>query len=135
MSKAYPIIIHAKSGDSHYVEIPDIERGTQGADHAEAMAAARDALCIWAITEQDAGRAIPEPSPLDSVSVPEGAFVTLVDVDFAAYRRTLDTRAVRKNCTIPSWLNEAAEKQGVNFSAVLQQALINQLGIDAPAAR
>ena len=135
MNTAYPIIIHAKSGNSHYVEIPDIDRGTQGNDYADAMAAARDALCLWAITEQDAGRAISEPSPLNSVSVPDGAFVTLVDVDFAAYRRALDTRTVRKNCTIPSWLNEAAEKQGVNFSAVLQQALINQLGIDAPIAR
>lgn len=132
MNKVYPIIVHAKTGDSHYVEIPDIDRGTQGTDHADAMAAARDAICLWAITEQDEGRTIPEPSPLEAVTVPEGAFVTLVDVDFDAYRRALDTRAVRKNCTIPSWLNEAAERQGVNFSAILQQALISQLGVDTP---
>lgn len=60
---------------------------------------------------------------------PEGGIVTLVDVDFAEYRRQNDMRAVKKNCTIPSWLNAAAEKAGVNFSAVLQAALKRELNI------
>ena len=58
--------------------------------------------------------------------------VTYISPD--AYRRSLDMRAVRKNCTIPSWLNEAAEQQGINFSATLQQALMQQLGVDSPTA-
>ena len=49
--------------------------------------------------------------------------VTLVDVDFGEYRRKNDMRAVKKNCTIPSWLNFEAEKAGVNFSAILTAAL------------
>ena len=60
---------------------------------------------------------------------PEGGIVTLVDVDFAEYRRQNDMRAVKKNCTIPSRLNAAAEKAGVNFSAVLQAALKRELNI------
>lgn len=135
MAKAYPIIIHPKMDGFHYVEIPDIDRGTQGADHAEAIKMAREALCLWAIAEQDDGRAVAEPSAVESIDAPGNAVVTLVDVDFEAYRRSLDTRAVRKNCTIPSWLNEAAEQQGVNFSATLQQALIQLLGVESPAAR
>ena len=55
--------------------------------------------------------------------------VTLVDVDFAEYRRKNDLRAVKKNCTIPSWLNFEAEKAGLNFSAILQAALKRELGI------
>ena len=55
--------------------------------------------------------------------------VTLVDVDFSEYRRKNDMRAVKKNCTIPSWLNFEAEKAGINFSAVLQAALKSELKI------
>ena len=58
-----------------------------------------------------------------------GAIVSLVDVDFAEYRRKNDLRAVKKNCTIPSWLNFEAERAGVNFSAVLQAALKSELHI------
>ena len=60
---------------------------------------------------------------------PSGAIVSLVDVDFAEYRRQNDMRTVKKNCTIPSWLNFAAERAGVNFSAILQAALKKELHI------
>lgn len=49
--------------------------------------------------------------------------LTLVDIDFDAYRRKADNRAVRKNVTIPNWLNIKAEEMGINFSKVLQEAL------------
>ncbi len=45
----------------------------------------------------------------------EREIVTLVDIDFAAYRRANDLRTVRKNVTLPSWLNDLAERNGVNF--------------------
>lgn len=54
--------------------------------------------------------------------------VTLVDVDFAEYRKKVDNKAVKKNCTIPYWLNVEAEKAGINYSKVLQEALMNILG-------
>ena len=56
--------------------------------------------------------------------------VTLVDVDFDEYRRRNENRAVRKNVTIPSWLNERAEEAGVNFSAVMQDALKARLHLE-----
>ena len=131
MKAVYPIIIYPKSSGeaTHYVEIPDIDRGTQGETLAECMDMARDALSLWAITETDAGRTVPEPSELSSLDVPAGAVATLIDVDFEEYRRRLANRAVRKNCTIPAWLNEAAEKQHINISAILQRALMEQLGV------
>jgi hypothetical protein len=49
--------------------------------------------------------------------------VTLADVDFGKYRRKNDRRAVKKNGTMPSWLNLEAEKAGVSFSAILTAAL------------
>ena len=55
----------------------------------------------------------------------ENEIVTLVEVDFAAYREKNDNRSIRKNCTIPAWLDKKATEQGVNFSAVLQKALVD----------
>ena len=52
-----------------------------------------------------------------------------MDVDFDAYRKMLENRTVRKNCTIPSWLNEKAEQAGINFSAVLQKGLKEELNL------
>ena len=125
MKAAYPIVI-VKSGKWYVVDVPDIGIGTQGKDVPDAIAMARDAIGLWGICQEDAGKAIPEPSALPVAK--EGEIVTLVDIDFEHYRKMRDNRAVRKNCTIPSWLNEAAEREGLNFSAVLTQALKEKLG-------
>lgn len=125
MKAAYPIVI-VKSGKWYVVNVPDLEIGTQGKDIPDAIAMARDAIGLWGICQEDAGKAIPEPSALPVAK--EGEIVTLVDIDFEHYRKMQDNRAVRKNCTIPSWLNEAAEREGLNFSAVLTQALKEKLG-------
>jgi post-segregation antitoxin (ccd killing protein) len=58
--------------------------------------------------------------------------MTFVDIDFNAYRRENDNRSVRKNLSLPSWLNDRAEKAGVNFSQVLQEGLKVRLGIKHP---
>lgn len=80
---------------------------------------------------QDSGEALPESSSIASIQAkaPSDAIVSLVDVDFAEYRRKNDIRVVKKNCTIPSWLNFEAERAGVNFSAILQAALKKELHI------
>jgi hypothetical protein len=89
---------------------------------------ARDAISIWCVAEQDAGRELPTPSELSAVRHNPSDTLTLVDVDLDSYRRKLDNRTVRKNLTIPSWMNEQAERAGINFSGVLQEALKQKLG-------
>ena len=64
----------------------------------------------------------------DAVFKTASFFATWVDVDFAEYCKKVDNRAVKKNCTIPYWLNVKAEKAGINFSKVLQEALLEVLG-------
>ena len=125
MKAAYPIVI-AKSGKWYVVDVPDLAIGTQGRDIPDAIAMARDAIGLWGVCQEDAGKVIPTPSAMPVAR--DGEIVTLVDIDFVHYRKMQDNRAVRKNCTIPSWLNEAAEKEGINFSAVLTQALKEHLG-------
>ena len=92
------------------------------------MEMARDAIGLMGIDMQDDGEALPKPTEMADVK-PEnvGDLVTLVDVDFDEYRRANDLRAVKKNCTIPSWLNVAAEKAGLNFSNLLAEAIREKL--------
>ena len=124
---AYPIVI-SKEDDGYYVEIPDFDIATQGEDIADAMAMARDAIGIMGIDMEDDGKQLPVPGAV-KFNVDEGDIVTLVDVDFVEYRRKVDNRAVKKNCTIPYWLSVAADKAGINYSRVLQDAIIALLGV------
>lgn len=127
----YPIILHPEKDGGYSVSVPDLEIGTQGETIAECIDMARDAIGLWGLCEQDAGRSIPQPSNLTpSYSCPD--MVTLVDIDFDAYRRANDLRTVRKNVTLPSWLCYLAEEAGVNFSQVLQDGLKARLHVENP---
>ena len=127
MKQVYPVILHPEVEGGFSVSIPDLNIGTQGETIAESIDMARDAIGLWGICEQDEGRVIPEPSGL-TPEHEEGELVTLVDIDFDAYRRAHDMRTIRKNVTIPSYLNDLAERAGVNFSQVLQDGLKQRLG-------
>lgn len=128
MKTAYPIVlIPDKVGFVVYV--PDFDINTEGDTMAEAIEMARDAIGIVGIDFEDDGKDLPVPSNLKDIKAKENEIVSLVDIDFAEYRRKNDTRAVKKNCTLPSWLNEKAEAEHINFSAVLQEALKQRLNI------
>ncbi len=131
MKLIYPIIIIPTGENDYYVKIPDMDIGTQGESIENAIEMARDAICLMAVDLQEDGKPIPSASEISEIKCDEkGAIVTLVDADVTAYKRMLDKRAIRKNVTIPSWLNKAAEARHINFSAVLQAALIEQLNLN-----
>ncbi len=127
MKQVYPAIF-TKYKNEYIVDVPDFDISTEGKDLADAIDMARDAINLMGITWEDEGKQIPAPSDLCEITLEEGQFRTLIDCDFAEYRKALDNRAVKKNCTIPSWLNKKAEKAHINFSATLQEALIQKLG-------
>lgn len=129
MKYAYPIVITPSEGD-YVVYVPDLDINTQGTSVADAMEMARDAIGMWGCFEQDEKRTVPKPGRQANVKTTPNDIVTLVDVDFDEYRRRNGNRAVRKNVTIPSWLNERAEEAGVNFSAVMQDALKARLHLE-----
>jgi predicted RNase H-like HicB family nuclease len=128
MKEVYPIILHPEAEGGYSVFVPDLDIGTQGETVAECIEMARDAIGLWGITEQDEGRPVPSASLLAPAHA-ENEILTLVDIDFDAYRRAQDLRSVRKNVTIPSYLNDLAERAGVNFSQVLQDSLKQRLGV------
>ena len=129
MKNSYPIVL-TPDGDGYVVYIPDFNINTQGYSLTEAIEMARDAIGLVGIDMQDEKQALPSPSALADVrKETESDIVTLVDIYFDEYRRKNDMRSVRRNVTLPSWLNYEAEKSGINVSAVLQDALKKVLNV------
>ena len=128
MKTAYPAIFR-KLKDGYTVHVPDFPLDTQGDTLAEAMEMARDAMGIMGIDMEDDKKPLPTPSNIASLSCGPGEFTSLVDIDFSAYRRAHERRTVRRNVTLPSWLDDEAKKAGINVSAVLQTALKEELQI------
>lgn len=129
MKEAYPIIM-SKGAEHIIVFVPDFNINTQGKDYAEAMEMARDAIGLLGIDMEDDGEEIPKPSDLSTIKrESKEDVITLVDVDFYEYRRKNDMRTVRRNVSLPSWLNVRAEEAGLNVSAILQTALKQELNI------
>ena len=127
MKSAYPIIL-SPADKGFVVYVPDLDINTEGTTIAEAIEMSRDAIGLWGICQQDEGNEIPTPKTMTPHHNSD-EMVSIVDVDFDFYRRINETRTVRKNVTIPSWLNEMAEKNKINFSAALQEGLKHQLNI------
>ena len=131
MKSIYPILIRDDKEENCYiVDIPDFEISTWGKTILEAIENARDAIGLTAITIEDDGDKLPVPSELKDIKEENDSdIITLVDVDIDQYRKDNDTRAVKKNCTLPYWLEVKAEKENINFSAALQLGVKQMLGI------
>lgn len=129
MKSIYAIIITPpENGEKYYsVYVPDLDLYTQGKDVEDCICMAKDCIGIWGLSQEDAKKEIPQGVTLKPAAG-ESEIVTLVEVDFAAYREKNENRSIRKNCTIPAWLEKKATEQGVNFSAVLQKALVDIVG-------
>lgn len=129
MKTAYPIIM-TQEEQTILVYVPDFDANTEGNNYADAMEMARDAIGLLGITMEDEHREIPAPSRMQDVTeANKESTVTLVDIDFTEYRRMNDTRTVRRNVSLPNWLNVKAEESGLNVSAILQKALKAELNL------
>jgi len=130
MKNAYPIVM-TEGKEKIIVYVPDFEINTQGDDYANALEMARDAIGLVGIDIEDDGEILPIPSKLfDIAKKYADATISLVDVDFSAYRRKNDMRTVRRNVTLPAWLDEKASEANINVSAVLKSALTKELNIE-----
>lgn len=135
MKNVYPVIF-TQTKDAVLIDVPDLEILTEGQNMINAVEMVRDAIGLKGITIEDNGEQIPEPTELSKINLENGtftkegkSFLSLVDIDFTEYRRKVDNKAVRRNVTLPSWLNREAEKANINVSKVLQEALMTKLGV------
>jgi predicted RNase H-like HicB family nuclease len=121
----YPAIFYKDNESGAYaVEVPDLSGCATGGDTlADAILMGTDAASGWVLTELEEGRPAPPSSTVESIHPDAGGFVSLLVLDMDAYAEKFGDKAVRKNLTIPSWLNTFAESQHINFSRVLQDSL------------
>lgn len=111
-----------------YVRVPDITGCvTTGKDIEDAVAQITDALSGCLVVWEDQGLTIPLATPQPEVPHDRADVLTLISVDTIAYRAQTDTRAVRKNVSIPAWMANMADRKGINCSKVLQDALAQKL--------
>ena len=126
MKYVYPAILYPDEGKIS-VSVPDLPGcHTFGEDKADALFMAKDAIEMWLWDAENKKEPIPAAS--ETLPLEHGETLTLVAADTDEYRRTNDAKAVKKTLSIPAWLNAAALEKGVNFSQVLQSALMNEVG-------
>ena len=131
MSKyIYPAIFTPEKKGAYSVDFPDLEGCfTSGESLQEAFAMAEDALALMLFHFEQEKRPIPEPSNVNDINKKNNEFVSLIPCDTIGYQKMHNNKAVKKTLTIPEWLNELSVNAGVNFSQVLQDGLIQKLGI------
>ena len=112
------------------ITFPDLPGCTsQASNDIEALHMANETLGGHLNCMEDYNDDIPAPTPLRDVELEKDERVVLVEVYMPAVRHVMETRAVNRTVTLPAWLNYAAVEKGVNFSQVLQTALMKEYGL------
>ena len=121
----YPAVFHKAEEGGFWISFPDIpECLTQGEDMTEAYEMAVDALGLALTSREEEKQPIPAASDPSEVKLEPNSFLVVVEFDMLAYKKRTNSRAVKKTSSIPEWLNEEATAMGINFSQVLQEALM-----------
>ena len=123
----YPAIFHNAEEGGFWVSFPDLEEClTEGDDMTQAYEMAVNALGLALTSRLEENELIPNPSEPGNITLEDG-FLVIVEFDMDAYRKRTNSKAVKKTLSIPQWLNEEAMANGLNFSQILQEALISKL--------
>ena len=122
MNISYPALIHHED-DSYWIEFPDLEGCHTFADTLEEVfTEAKEAVGAYCSALIEDGKNLPRPSDIALCEHSGDDILALIEVP------NIRQHSVKKTLTIPSWLNAAAEKQHINFSQALRDALIERLG-------
>jgi len=130
MRYVYPIVLKPKSNGGFLATVPDVPGCvTSGETLEDTVLMIRDALSGCLSVLEDEKENINKPTSPTELHLEEGTFVALVDVDTTKYRQENDNRSIRRNVSLPAWLNAKAEQNRINCSQVLQEALREKLGV------
>lgn len=128
MKLIYPAVFKPFTDQSggYVVEFPDLPGCvTEGKDLEQAIEMGIDAASGWVLGELEDGEKIPPASNYSEITVETGCMINMLLLDIDAYEEKYGEKAVRKNLTIPAWLNTFAEKNNINFSKLLQDTLFS----------
>ena len=128
MKLIYPAIFKPFTDHSggYVVEFPDLPGCvTEGKNLEQAIEMGIDAASGWILGELEDGELIPKASDYSEIAAEDGCMVNMLLLDIDSYEEKYGEKAVRKNLTIPAWLNTFAEKNNINFSKLLQETLFS----------
>ncbi len=124
----YPALFHKAEEGGFWISFPDIpECLTQGDDMTQAYEMATDALGLALTSREKEQQPFPNASDPTAITPEANSFLVVIEFDMLAYKKRTNSRAVKKTLSIPEWLNEAAIAKGLNFSQVLQEALLAKI--------
>ena len=124
----YPALFHKAEESGFWISFPDIpECLTQGDDMTQAYEMAVDALGLALTCREKEQQPFPNASDPTGITPEANSFLVVIEFDMLAYKKRTNSRAVKKTLSIPEWLNEAAMAKGLNFSQVLQEALLAKI--------
>lgn len=125
----YPAIFEYEE-DGISISFPDLDGClTCASTDEEGLYMAKDALGLYLVTLEESGN-VPNPTCLRDINLKKNQKVVLIEINMPIFRDRVQNISIKKTLTIPKWLNEQAEKQNVNFSRVLQNALMEYLNIN-----
>ena len=124
----YPAVFHRAEEGGYWITFPDIpECITEGDSMEEAYNMAVDALGLALTDRIKEKQDLPKASDVDNIK--EDGTVVVIQFDLAEYNRKHNNRAVKKTLSLPEWLNEEALAMNINFSQVLQEALLERINV------
>lgn len=127
MKYLYSAMFHPDGGKI-IASVPDLPGCvTSGRDMQDAIAQITDAASGWLVVAEDEDLPIPPATVQDALDHARGDVFSLIQIDTLAYRAATDTRAVRKNVSLPAWMATLADRRGINCSQVLQEGLAARL--------
>ena len=114
----------------YYARIPDLPGCiTSGKDLEDAIVMITDAASGWLVVAEDEDFDISPATPQNQVEHSSNDILSLVQIDTIDYRALTDTRAVRKNVSLPAWMVKQADRRGINCSQLLQKALLHEFNL------
>jgi len=123
----YPAIFETED-NGFSVYFPDLQGCNSCGDTLEeAYQMAAESLGLMISYLRDEKKELPAPSNPTNIKVEGNQVIVIVELDYMEYLKKHESKAVKKTLTIPSWLNEEAISAGVNFSQILQEALMLKL--------
>jgi predicted RNase H-like HicB family nuclease len=127
--KGIYVAVFKQEGDKVYVSFPDLPGCiTSGEDMSEAYEMAVDAANLWVTSAvEDQHEPVPDATPIEQIECHDGERAMLIQIDTEDYLRKTETKAVRRTVSIPSWMDQIAQKRGISLSKVLQDALKAQI--------
>ena len=123
----YPAVFTFEEGQEIAVLFPDFDVATSGVDEEDAFKSAKELLGLTLYSMEEDKEEIPQPSPISELQLKKTQISCLVDVFMPSIREAQNNRSVNRTVTLPAWLNAKSLELGVNFSQVLQEALLERL--------